>query len=267
MANAILVRPLPFAAVTASTTAAGHDPNYIGNDFLGVVWKSDAAEGQALYIDLGADTAFDTIALFGLTGATADWVWSVAAATTAQGPSFSGTFWEGSVETLLAGVGANAPVSGRGKALWLAPTVSPPPASRYIRLGISGVGTKIVGRAVVGQRVALQRNFAFGAAFGVRELGRVDFSRRGVMLRQRGAKQRSVGIAFPHVHRDEVEAVVHPLLERIGGTEPVMLVTDPDANAQRQNRMYFGPLIGDIGTVWARANGFEWRANLTALDI
>lgn len=261
MANAIFVRPLPFAAVTASSTASGHSPDYVGNDFLGVVWKSAASGAtQSIEIDLGADMAFDTVALFGLTGALSGWAWQIDAAPAA-----------GSYATIAASApllaGSVAPISGRGKALWVA--ASAPTPARYIRIFFRSLSSAAVtvGRVVIGQRIALARNFQFGAAFGVRELGRVDFSRRGVMLRQRGAKQRSIGISFPHVHREEVEAVVHPLLERIGGTEPVMLVTDPDANAQRQNRMYFGPLIGEIGTVWARANGFEWRANLTALDI
>lgn len=262
MANAIIVRPLPFAAVTGAGTASGHDPAYVGNDFLGVVWKTASGTGaRALTIDMGADVQIDTIALFGLNAV--DTGWEVSAATEAQGSSFSSTVWTEFFGGLFAG--SVMPVSGRGKALWVSNS-GLKPAARYYLIVFPNPGVVTVGRVVIGQRIALQRNFAFGAAFGVRELGRVDFSRRGVMLRARGAKQRSVGITFPHVHRDEVEAVVHPLLERIGGTEPVLLVTDPDANAQRQNRMFFGPLIGDIGTIWARPGGFEWRANLTALD-
>lgn len=264
MANAIIVRPLPFAGVTASQTAAGSSAEFVGNDFLGVCWKSNSGAQEALFIDLGADIAVDCIAMFGLTGAQVGWTWDITAATSAQGPSFATSVWSESAGAVLAGT--TMPVSGRGKALWVSGS-GLKPAARYFRIGLVASANFTVGRVVIGQRIALSRNFAFGAAFGVRELGRVDFSRRGVMLRARGVKQRSVGITFPHVHRDEVEAVVHPLLERIGGTEPVLLVTDPDANVQRQNRMYFGPLIGDIGTIWARPGGFEWRANLTALDI
>ena len=40
MSNSIVVKPLPFASVSASSTAAGYDPANIGNDYMGVVWKS-----------------------------------------------------------------------------------------------------------------------------------------------------------------------------------------------------------------------------------
>lgn len=267
MANALILRPLPLAAVTASSTADGHSAALVAEDRLGLVWKSAASGStQSLLIDLGADTAFDSIALFGLTGAQAGWTMKLEAATAAQGSSFPGGSWTGTAASLLAG--SVMPVSGRGKALWLAPTSSPPPPSRWVRLtfgNLSGAAVT-VGRVVLGAAVRLTRNFQFGAAHGVRDLGRLEFSRRGVMLRARGEKQRSVGISFRHAHRDEVEGRIHPLIEAVGGTEPIALVIDPAANDQRQNRMYFGPLVGDLGTIWARADGFEWAVNLVALD-
>ena len=57
------------------------------------------------------------------------------------------------------------------------------------------------------------------------------------------------------------------LIERIGNTDCICLVTDPDAHEQRQNRMYFGPMVGDLGVVWSRADGFEARINVVGLDI
>ena len=267
MSNAIGMRPLPIASATASATAAGYDPTYVGNDYMGVQWKSPTgAASRSLVIDLGADTAFDTIALFGLTGAQPGWTLQVEAATAAQGAGFPGGSWVGTAAPLLAG--SAMPTSGRGKALWLAPAVSPPPASRYIRLTFAALSNAAVAvsRVAIGTRFQFARNFQFGAAFGVRDLGSFDFSARGVPLRRRGEKLRSVGLSFGSVYRDEVEAIVHPLLELVGNTEPIVLVTDPDAHAQRQNRMYFGPLVGDLGTIWPRAIGFEWRVNLVGLD-
>jgi len=268
VSNAIILAPLPFTGVTASSTASGYDPNYVGNDHMGVVWKSAAgAASRSIVIDLGADTAFDTIALFGLTGAQSGWTLLVEAATAAQGSSFPGGSWVGSAATLLAGT--MMPTSGRGKALWLAPAVSPPPASRYIRLTFGSLSNAAVtvARVAIGQRIKLARNFQFGAAFGVRDLGTVDFSARGVLLRRRGAKLRTLGLTFPRVYRDEVEATVQPLIEAIGNTDCIALVTDPDVNAARQNRMYFGPLVGDLGSIWAKPGGFEWRANMIGMDV
>lgn len=268
MSNAIAFKPLALAGVTASNTAAGYDAAYAANDYMGVVWKSDTgAATRTLVIDLGNDTAFDVIALFGMTGAQPGWTLKIETATAAQGNGFPGGSWIGSTDPLLAG--SAMPSSGRGKALWLAPAISPPPASRYIRLTIGSLANAAVtvARVAIGRRLTLERNFQFGASFGVRDLGSLDFSARGVMLRRRAARLRSVGLTFPHVRRDEIEAKVQPLLELAGNTEPLCLVTDPDAHAQRQNRMYFGPLIGDLGSTWARPGGFEWRANLVGMDV
>ena len=265
MSNALIVKPLPFAAVTASSTAAGYDPAYIGNDFMGVVWKSaTGAASRTITVDMGADVLLDTAVLVGCTGAAAGWTLKVEAATAAQGSGFPAGAWVGDTLPFLAG--SAMPVSARGRGLWLAPA-SPPPASRYWRFTIGGLGTDAatIGRLVLGRRIQLARNFQFGAAFGVRDMSVVDFSIRGVLLRLRGAKLRSIGLTFGSVHKDEVEAIVHPLIEEIGLSEPIALITDPDADAQRQNRIWFGVLVGDLGTVWAKPDGFEWRASLVSL--
>lgn len=265
MSNAIIVEPLAMPGVTASSTAAGHDAAFVANDHMGVTWQSGAGvDGQALYLDMGANVEFDTIAIFGLTGAQPGWQLQVVAADT---PDFGTGAWSDGAHALLAGSGM--PTSGRGKSLWLAAAGDLPPPKRYIALNFTGLVTSsiTVARVVIGKRIQLHRNFQFGAAFGVRDLGSVDWSARGVLLRRRGVKLRSTGLSFPHAHRDEVEAKVNPLLERIGNTDCICLVTDPDAHAQRQNRMYFGPMVGDLGVVWARADGFEARVNVVGLDI
>ncbi|WHO37882.1 discoidin domain-containing protein [Sphingobium sp. AP49] len=266
MSNAVIVKPLAFAAASAGSTAAGYDPAFVGNDHMGVVWKSaTGAASQALTIDMGANVTIDTILLLGCTGALAGWTLKVEAATSAQGATFPAGSWVGAALPFLAG--SAMPVSGRGRAIWFAPA-SPPPASRYWRLTIGGLANAAatVARLVMGRKIQLQRNFQFGAAFGVRDMSNVDFSVRGVLLRRRGVKLRSVAVTFGSVYKDEVEAVVHPLIEEIGISEPIALIIDPDDDAQRQNRIWFGPLVGDLGTVWAKPGGFEWRASLVGLN-
>lgn len=263
----MIVPPLPIAAASASASGAGHDPMFAGNDHMGIVWKSPAgAATRTLTIDLGADMAIDTLVLLGLTGAMPGWTLRVDVATAAQGSGFPAGSWIGTAAPLLAG--AVMPQSGRGKALWTAPSAGGPPPGRYVRLTFAALANAAVtvARVVIGRRIVLARNFQFGAAFGVRDLGTADFSARGVLLRRFGARLRSIGLSFSHVHRDEAEGAMLPLLEAVGNTGTLALVTDPDPHEQRQNRIYYGLLAGDLGMVWARANGFECRANLVALD-
>ena len=265
MSNSIVVKPLPFAALTASSTAAGYDAAYMGNDHMGVVWQSaTGAASRTITVDMGANVVIDTALLLGCTGATSSWTLKVEAATAAQGDTFPAGSWEGATLPFLAG--SAMPSSGRGKALWLAPA-PPPPASRYWRFTIGGLSNAAatVARIVMGRKIQLDRNVVYGASFGVRDLGSVDFSRRGILLRQTGAKLRTVNITYPAATRAEVESYVHPLLEELGNTGALAFIIDPDADDQRQNRIWYGPMIGDLGTVWANVTGFEWRANIVDL--
>lgn len=265
MSNAIIVEPLAISSVKAiDGSATGYDPAVVANDLLGVVWQSEVETMTRLRIDLGSDVPFDTIILLGLGGTLSTATLQVSIATDAQGPSF-GPSWSDSARTLTAG--ANAPRSGRQKSLWTAPAGAPA-AARYImlRFDIPASSAISVGRVIVGQRIALQRNFRFGAARGVRSLGDVRFSPSGVPLVRRGGKLRTIGLSFSAIYNDEVENSIAPLIERVGTDTPIALVTDPADHADRQNRIYFGYLDGAPGTVQARAASYQADFNMVALD-
>jgi hypothetical protein len=272
VSNAFLMRPLPWASITPSNTAAGFSAANLAPwpiPRMGRVWRSDAgAASRSIVIDLGSDQAVDTIALFGIGNAnaapSAGWNWSVDLATNAQG-AFSGAFWAGASGGLLAG--SVLPVSGRGKALWLAPAGAPA-AARYVRINLTSLGTSAIQIALIaiGQRFQPARNYSYGAAFGVRDLGQIDYSPRGVVLRRSGIKLRGMGLTFASVKRDEVEDSLQRLFERVGNTDPVVLVSDPDAHAHRQNRMGIGHLTGNIGTVHRVPGSFQAEVNFVAVD-
>lgn len=265
MANAWILPPLAMSGITVSSAALGAGA-YMGNDYAGVVWRSAAGDVATIIVDLGADRPLDTLMLFGVDGtAIGAATLEVRLATAAQGSNFAaGGFWAAPVQPLLSG---DRLASGAGVAIasWGAPA---PAAARYLLLRIAGMtagGSVQIARVVVGKRIQLARNFGYGAAFGVRDLGSLDFTRRGVLQRARGKKLRTVGVTFSNINRDEVEAYTQPLLERIGNTEMVALVTDPADVAQRQGRCYFGPLVGDLGHTWRKAQLFEAKANLVSI--
>lgn len=262
MAHALIFQPLPIIGAAASSTAPGRAALYVGNDYMGVTWQSGAVAGPLLTLDFGSDQAIDIALLLGCTGATASWDMTVRAATNAQGSGFpGGSYVEGPIDMLA---GAQMPTSGRGVGLWLPDAA--PAMTRHLQFAFDqGEAAPVtVARVAAGKRIALARNFAFGAGFGVRDLGSVDFSRRGVLLRQRGARLRTVGLTFSSIHKDEVEAAILPLQELVGNSEPIGIVSDPAPHAMRQRRIYFGTLVGDLNAIWRTANGFEWRANLVS---
>lgn len=263
MANAWVLKPLPIASVASSSVSKG-DASYVANDFSGVVWASSSATSTALLIDFGGDVAIDTLALFGVV-APANAQMTVQVATSDQGNGFgAGSYYDSPSQAVFAGT--NRLSSGTGVALWSAPSDGRP-AARYLRIvfALSPAGVIQISRAAAGVRMVLGRNFVFGAAMGVRDLGALDFSRRGVLLRSRGKKLRTMSVTFSNTYKDEVEAAVQPLVEQVGNTEPVVLITDPTADAMRERRCFFGPFVGDLQNTWRTAVAWEWKANVVSL--
>lgn len=262
MANAFLLEPLQATATDGFGSLQTGSITHLFNDYAGVVCQLACNAGlnaAAVQFDLGADRALDTILVFGLAGLPASALFTVTYATDAQGPSTDGV----PVTTPQPAYAGDA--GDRGIALWSGDTSI---SARYVRLtfyaGATGYAMR-ASRIVAGKRIQLERNFSFGAEFGVKDLGAIEFSRRGVLLRNRGAKLRTTSLTFSSVRRDEVEQLTAPLLQRIGNTECVALVTDPAPHPQRQNRCYFGPLVGDLGQTWRRANAWEAKINMVSL--
>lgn len=261
MSRAWAMLPL-IAAVTASSTAAGYDPAYMMNDHAGVVWKSETGLSSVSFVaDMGVAQILDAALFFGCTGADPGWNLTVESADDAAFTSNQATLASGI--PFLAGDAF--PTHGRGVGFWQAAV--PPTARRYWRftIGSLGGGAVTVARLAFGQRITLERNFAFGGAWGVRDLGSVNWSAAGVLLRRRAAKLRTLGLTFPAVTKDEVEQKVQPLVELAAGQEPIVIVTDPSTDTMRQRRCWIGTLTGELGTIWRAAQGWEWRANL--IDI
>lgn len=262
-AKSFIVKPLPFSVFSAAATAAGYDLTNMSNDYLGVVWKGVAGSTTHYFdVDLGADTAVDFISLLGCTAASAAWDIQILAATAAQGPSFGTWIYASPQVGFLAGSAALP--SGRGIGWW---SNGAPITARYWRIYIYKPSADIVtvGRLVFGSKIIPDREFVYGAAFGVRDLGTFDISPRGVPLwRRNKTKLRTLGITYANVYKNEVETALLPLAEQVGNELPVFICTDGTADAQRQRRCYYGPLQGDLGAVWARANGFEFRVNMVS---
>lgn len=262
MANAWIIRPLAPATVATFGSPQAGQGAFAFNDYAGLTVQlaCDSGNQAVVRMDMGADVAVDTIAVHGVE-LVAGGNLIVSWATAAQGP-FTGGF---TTDAVAAYAGSVRQAGGKGATLW---SIAAPVSARYWQIayapGASGQSVRI-GRIVIGARIALARNFELGGSFGLREFGSLDFSARGVLLRRRGRRLRTVGIAFPSAYRDEVEAAILPLLERIGNTETITLVTDPAPHAMRERRMYHGPLVGDLGVV--QRNGAAWRAQCNLVSL
>lgn len=267
MANAFLLAPLaPTGAVSAISTLQAGQAAYAFNDYAGVTVQlaCDAGgNGASIRFDLGADTAFDTVLAFGveLLPQTAP-QFVMRWATAAQG-NFTGSYSQDTSGSCYAG--SVLPVSGKGVSML---TLSAPVTARYVQLiwyAASAGQSLRISRIVLGRRFQPAIGFEYGAQFGVRDLGALDVSRRGVLMRSRGKKLRTVSLNFPALTKQEAEGTAQRLMDQVGNTECIGLCTDPTPDPERQNRCYFGPLVGDLSRTWASARGHEVRVNLLGL--
>lgn len=259
MGNAFIVKPLPIGTVTAEGSAAGTLPGYLDNDHIGVVHRGTSTSAAWVQCDLGAAQGIDTAAFLSANalGAQTLQVRADDDSTVSTGPTYDST-------ALAFAAGSALPGSGRQNSLWAHTSVI---TERYWRFDIASLGGTAfdAGRLVMGRRIDLARQFAFGAAWGVKDLGRFDLSPNGVIALRKSRKLSTIGLSFPMTHRDEAEDKIVPLFESIGNTAPILLVTNGEADAQRSRRMFFGYLVGDLSAVWNTADGWEWRANLVSI--
>lgn len=260
MSNALIVKPLALGTVTAEGSGAGTLPAYLGNDFVGVVHRGTNGAAGWVQLDLASAQSLD-FAAFLSTNLAPGATQRVRAATTAAGLTGVPGYDSGVINPAIAG--SSIPTSGRSNSWWRDAAQS----FRYWRFDLASLGGAAfeAGRLVVGQSIQLDRNFSFGAVRGVRDTSKLEWSALGVMLRRRGRKLRTLSISFENAYRDEVEQKILPLLEVAGASEPLLIVLDPDAHAERQNRMYFGPIVGDLGVIQRTASGYRWQAELVSL--
>lgn len=260
MANGFLLHSLPFAATDFSTPEMGTSSVFLANDFMGMVYRnSDSISSLGARLDLGTAKVVDTIALLRVItlGAAASVVVFAGDDPTFATYGFSADISPAAGELAMAGgyynlVGAFSPVG--------------PYRYWYVQVwGQAGVITAELARVVIGNRVQPSRNFSFGVARGVEDLGEVDHSPRGATLRRRARKLRALGLSWQFISQAEAEGFALPLLEEVGNTEYLLACLDPAAHVQRTRRMYFGNLKGDLSLTWRAHDLFEKRLQMQSV--
>lgn len=259
MANAILVKPLPLGTVTAEGSGLSTLPGYLGNDHMGVVHRGTSTTAAVVQCDLGAARTID-FAAFLSSNATGAQTLRVRADDDSDLVAESA--YDSGVIVFRAG--ATLPTSGRSNSWW---EHASGVTQRYWRFDIAALGGTPfdAGRLVLGRKIQLARNFSFGAGRGVKDTGSASFSAQGNLLRRYGRRLRTLSLSYAATAKAEIETLVLPLLEGVGNTDPVFVCIDPAADAERQNRMYFGLLQGDLQAIHRVADGFEWRCDMTSL--
>jgi hypothetical protein len=257
MSNGFLCNSDLFTATAGGGVVSGTSAAFLSNDFMGMVLRFSAGTPFFATIDFGAANAIDTFALLNTN-------LPVGAAWYLQGSSAS-DFSSGYDSGPIADGGEISNVrTGRRHLLLTLPTQQ---SFRYWRVVINGVtGVQLeAARLIIGRRTLYARNFEFGAQRGVRDLGEVEFGPAGALLRRAGRVLRTLGISFPMVTQQETEFIGLRLLETLGNTGFVFACLDDEASQFRSERMYFGPLEGNLAMTWRAHDTFEKRLQLVSV--
>ncbi len=258
MANAFLVEPLAIQSVAAEGSAAGTSPDALTDDMIGVVHRGTGIPSAWVEIDLGAAQQVDFAAFLATEGNAAGQ--RVRAADTQANLVVAPGYDSG---TAGFEAGNESGAFGRVHSWWDA---AAPQSFRWWRFDLSGLATPFAaGRLVIGRKLRFARNFSFGAAPGIKDLGRAAVAIHGALDRRRGTRLRTLQIAWAGLRRDEVERDLMPMLERLGRSEPLLVVTDPAADPRRARRMYFGWIDEDAEIPQRHFDQWEWRTKLVSV--
>lgn len=262
MGKAFLVRPLTLTLGADPGAAAGTAAANMLDDRMGLVWRSTSSTGGSFILDAGAATLFDFVSLLSVLPTTFNLqVRAYDSLVNAQAAGATGLTYDSTALSQMAG--SSVPVSGRQNT-WLEPASGN--TQRFWRFDITGTASAPeVARVVMGAKLQFSRNYSFGLSPGIGDTGGVEFSPTGAMLRRRGKRFRTLDIAFESLSSSEVEASLLPLLELVGNTEPVLIVTEPDANAERSRRMWFGFLQSEQKTARRAYDLWTWRATFRSV--
>ncbi|GAK33243.1 hypothetical protein JCM17846_18600 [Iodidimonas nitroreducens] len=257
MAHAFLVEPYPIVAAFADGSAAGTEPQAINDDMIGVVHRGVTAPLGWVEVDLGDVRSVDFASFLSTEGQAASQ--RVRGASSRAGLTVSPGFDSGLVNFSAGRSGA----FGAVHSWWRADDTQP---YRWWRFDFSGLSQPFAaGRLVIGRRLAFKRNFNFGMAPGIRDLGRASITTFGTLDRRIGARLRTLEIAWSNISQMDVQESLMPVLERLGQTGSVLVVTDPLEDQNLARRMFWGFLDEDIEIPQRHYDRWEWRTRLLSM--
>lgn len=244
MSNGFLVRLVPLTSTMIVVSYPGVDAAFpaagLADPQPKVVFKSSMPSGTAtLYIDidLGANTAIDTVALL-FTNFTAGATWLLQGATAA------------------AGSGAVATLSGFGaQAFGMASTTRANPRHgfitatsvtvRYLRIIVTETALRVMqaGIVCIGQRWLPGFNFELGAGRKINDLS----DKRTLPGGEKGIWRKAKVPVFRATWSNIVDTELRDLwsiLSEVGESEPLLVIEDPDATTGQLERIHYCTIDG-----------------------
>ncbi len=254
MSNGLIVRPIPLSAamITAGTgTTFGMDAAFPISALADVqpkvvaqtaVATSGSGFSMQINIDLGADTAIDTIAALFTNLSLAAGTWRLLA-----GPASDGGFTLAGANEIVATTAlgmAPATRENRRFGLW---TTATPISRRYITIFLNDTRAANaeqlirIGVPVIGQRLAPTWNFELGSGRKVEGQGIRRTLPGGETHVERGGRVPVWRATWSNLSEAEMRQLWSILLE-VGEDDPLLLIEDPAAATAQAEGMHWALL-------------------------
>lgn len=258
MANGSILRPIPLGTIVAESTAAGTDPSYLNNEYIGMTWASVSTTTSYITLDLGAAQTVDTIAFLACS-ASSNTTIRIRAATSMANTTAAPAYDSGAVAMF----NGNPLSSGLGNS-YNQITSSTYQFWRIDFGSLSGIPFSS-GRLVIGQRFTPAIGFNFGGGRGILDLSILEFAPEGATFKRVGKKLRTLTLTFPIVRNIEIETQLRPIMEQIGFSEYVLVTAKNLGDTYFQPGMYYGPLTADMAITWAVPDGYAAKITMKSV--
>lgn len=248
MANAALLLDnlADSGTLTASAQVTGMevtqliDSPHVFDDF----WQANG-DSANLTLDLGVDTAFDTVALLGMTGS-AQQTARLRTSTSSGGPTSGDLLDSGAL-----GFGSAYFDYRYGMFVYPLPA---PVSGRYVHFDLedSGAARIRAGRLVVGTRTAVDYNFTAGSSLGWNDLSGSARSKGGqTHIWERRSFRKGI-LTFDYVSNAQRWGLIETLGRDKGNHGDVLALIDPGASNRPQQTIW-GRLTDASPIAWSQA--------------
>ncbi|WP_417615274.1 hypothetical protein [Parasphingorhabdus sp.] len=235
---------LPFAVVplvlgtvaTGNEVAATNPATHLGQfRYIGATWKSSGASNVWVRGDFGSAKAIDFISMIGANALPGTKIRIRLGDSQVAVDGASASYDSGAIDFI-------SPSITRADGLYHSHLELPSVQTRrWWRIDItSHTGDFEVSKLIMGQKIKPTRFYNKDFEFGIQDTGQVDINRDGVIHEIPGKILRTLQFTLGWMTTDEYETKFRPLTEAMGVRGMTFWCFDPQANAYRQSKTYFG---------------------------
>lgn len=242
-----IVQPLPLGIITTGNEQAAKPATNLG-EFLyrGMEWGSTGASNLWVRGDLGASQAINFVGMLGANAQSGSTI-RIRLGDTQAEVDGTADYDSGALAFIAPSI---TRTDGRYHSHHELPSLQ---TKRWWRIDIGGhSGDFAASMLIMGRKMQPARYYDTTWQTTVRDLGAVAFGRNGVPSITAGSQLRVLNYKLSWLTETEAEAMMAPIDEAAGKTDPLLIVFDPEATTYRQRRTFFGfneeqPSLGKIG--------------------